>query len=217
MRKKLDEQFDELNKQFILLGSLCEKNLGEDFAALTEQDRERALNVFNQKYDLANRSRDIERSCLSLILRQQPVASDLRLVSAVLKMVTDLDRIGAQSVDIAEIVMTYDYTLSGPSFELLIKMSEAVRQIMHKAVDAFVRLDQRVAEEVIKNDDAIDHYFMMIKQAITEELTQNPDHKVSLDVLLMAKYLERAADHCCNIAQWVLYVITGKQPGVSSI
>ena len=217
MRKKLDEQFDELNKQFILLGSLCEKNLGEDFAALTEKDRERALYVFNQKYDLANRSRDIERSCLSLILRQQPVASDLRLVSAVLKMVTDLDRIGAQSVDIAEIVMTYDYTLVGKSFDLLIKMSEAVRQIMHKAVDSFVRLDQRVAGDVLKSDDGVDKYFMMIKQAITEELTENPEHKVSLDVLLMAKYLERTADHCCNIALWVLYVITGKQPGTSSI
>ena len=217
MRKKLDEQFDELNKQFVLLGSLCEKNLGEDFAALTEKDRERALYVFNQKYDLANRSRDIERSCLSLILRQQPVASDLRLVSAVLKMVTDLDRIGAQSVDIAEIVMTYDYTLVGKSFDLLIKMSEAVRQIMHKAVDSFVRLDQRVADDVLKSDDGVDKYFMMIKQAITEELTENPEHKVSLDVLLMAKYLECTADHCCNIAQWVLYVITGKQPGTSSI
>lgn len=215
MRKQLDEQFDELNKQFILLGSLCEKNLAEDFSALEGKDRERALSVFNQKYDLANRGRDIERLCLALILRQQPVATDLRLVSALLKMVTDLDRIGAQSVDIAEIVMTYDYTLSGPSFELLLKMAEAVRQILHKAVDSFVRLDQRVAEDVIKADDGIDKYFQMIKQAITEELTENPEHKVSLDVLLMAKYLERSADHCCNIAQWVLYVITGKQPGVT--
>ncbi len=215
MRKMLDEQFDELNKQFILLGSLCEKNLAEDFSALENKDRERALAVFNQKYDLANRSRDIERLCLALILRQQPVATDLRLVSALLKMVTDLDRIGAQSVDIAEIVMTYDYTLSGPSFELLLKMAEAVRQILHKAVDSFVRLDQRVAEDVLKADDGIDKYFQMIKQAITEELTENPEHKVSLDVLLMAKYLERSADHCCNIAQWVLYVITGKQPGVT--
>ncbi len=214
MRKRLDEQFDELNKQFILLGSLCEKNLAEDFSALENKDRERALSVFNQKYDLANRGRDIERLCLALILRQQPVATDLRLVSALLKMVTDLDRIGAQSVDIAEIVMTYDYTLSGPSFELLLKMAEAVRQILHKAVDSFVRLDQRVAEDVIKADDGIDKFFQMIKQAITEELTENPEHKVSLDVLLMAKYLERSADHCCNIAQWVLYVITGKQPGV---
>lgn len=215
MRKMLDEQFDELNKQFILLGSLCEKNLAEDFSALENKDRERALAVFNQKYDLANRSRDIERLCLALILRQQPVATDLRLVSALLKMVTDLDRLGAQSVDIAEIVMTYDYTLSGPSFELLLKMAEAVRQILHKAVDSFVRLDQRVAEDVLKADDGIDKYFQMIKQAITEELTENPEHKVSLDVLLMAKYLERSADHCCNIAQWVLYVITGKQPGVT--
>ncbi len=215
MRKMLDEQFDELNKQFILLGSLCEKNLAEDFSALENKDRERALTVFNQKYDLANRGRDIERLCLALILRQQPVATDLRLVSALLKMVTDLDRIGAQSVDIAEIVMTYDYTLSGPSFELLLKMAEAVRQILHKAVDSFVRLDQRVAEDVLKADDGIDKYFQMIKQAITEELTESPEHKVSLDVLLMAKYLERSADHCCNIAQWVLYVITGKQPGVT--
>ena len=118
-------------------------------------------------------------------------------------------------MDIAEIVMTYDYTLSGPSFELLLKMAEAVRQILHKAVDSFVRLDQRVAEDVLKADDGIDKYFQMIKQAITEELTENPEHKVSLDVLLMAKYLERSADHCCNIAQWVLYVITGKQPGVT--
>ncbi len=216
MRKKLDEQFDELNKQFILLGSVCEKNLGEDFAALQNRDRERALYVFNQKYDLANRSRDIERLCLSLILREQPVASDLRLVSAVLKMVTDLDRIGAQGIDIAEIVTTYDYTLAGPSFDLLIKMAESVRQIMHKAIDSFVRLDLHVAEDVLKSDDGIDKYFMMVKQSIIEEMSNTPDHRVSLDVLLMAKYLERTADHCCNIAQWVLYVITGKQPGVSA-
>ena len=216
MRKKLDEQFDELNKQFILLGSVCEKNLGEDFAALQNRDRERALYVFNQKYDLANRSRDIERLCLSLILREQPVASDLRLVSAVFKMVTDLDRIGAQGIDIAEIVTTYDYTLVGPSFDLLIKMAESVRQIMHKAIDSFVRLDLHVAEDVLKSDDGIDKYFMMVKQSIIEEMSNTPDHRVSLDVLLMAKYLERTADHCCNIAQWVLYVITGKQPGVSA-
>ena len=216
MRKKLDEQFDELNKQFILLGSVCEKNLGEDFAALQNHDRERSLYVFNQKYDLANRSRDIERLCLSLILREQPVASDLRLVSAVLKMVTDLDRIGAQGIDIAEIVTTYDYTLAGPSFDLLIKMAESVRQIMHKAIDSFVRLDLHVAEDVLKSDDGIDKYFMMVKQSIIEEMSNTPDHRVSLDVLLMAKYLERTADHCCNIAQWVLYVITGKQPGVSA-
>ena len=216
MRKKLDEQFDELNKQFILLGSVCEKNLGEDFAALQNRDRERALYVFNQKYDLANRSRDIARLCLSLILREQPVASDLRLVSAVLKTVTDLDRIGAQGIDIAEIVTTYDYTLAGPSFDLLIKMAESVRQIMHKAIDSFVRLDLHVAEDVLKSDDGIDKYFMMVKQSIIEEMSNTPDHRVSLDVLLMAKYLERTADHCCNIAQWVLYVITGKQPGVSA-
>ena len=215
MRKKLDEQFDELNKQFILLGSVCEKNLGEDFAALKARDRERALYVFNQKYDLANRSRDIERLCLSLILREQPVASDLRLVSAVLKMVTDLDRIGAQGIDIAEIVTTYDYTATGPSFDLLLKMAESVRQIMHKAIDSFVRLDLHVAEDVLKSDDGIDKYFMMVKQSIIEEMSHSPDHLVSLDVLLMAKYLERTADHCCNIARWVLYVITGKQPGVS--
>lgn len=212
MRKKLDEQFDELNKQFLLLGSACEKNLREDFSALQNHSRELALRVFNQKYDLVNRGRNIERLCLSLILRQQPVASDLRLVSAILKMVTDLDRIGIQSVDIAEIVTTYDYTLTDASFDLLLKMSEAVQQMLHQAIDSFVELDLSAAEEVIKADDSIDKYFMMIKQSIVEEMTKTPDHRVSLDVLLMAKYLERAADHCCNIARWVLYVITGNQP-----
>lgn len=215
MRKQLDEQFDELNKQFILLGALCEKNLGQVFAALENRDRELALGVFNQKYDLANRSRDIERLCLSLILRQQPVATDLRLVSAVLKMVTDLDRIGAQSVDIAEIVMTYDYTVKEASFDLLLKMAAATRQVLHNAIDAFVRLDEKCANDVIKSDDTVDHYFSMVKQSIVEEIAGGSENKVSLEDLLMAKYLERTADHCGNIAQWVLYVITGKQPGVN--
>lgn len=213
MREKFDEQLDELNKQFILLGSVCEKNIAKDAEAIRNHDREEALAVFNQEYELNNRGRDIERLCLSLILRQQPVASDLRLVSGVLKMVTDLDRIGTQAGDIAEIIMKYDFSHKGEDQDLLLKMADECVKVLHSAIDAYVRLDQKTAEEVLRMDDSVDQYFAMVKEAIIQEVSRSEAPKISFDVILMAKYLERIGDHCCNIAQWVLYIITGKQPG----
>ncbi len=214
MLEPFDEQLDQLNKEFILLGSSCEKNIEKCCTALQTRDRELALSVFNQGYELNNRSRDIERLCLSLILRQQPVASDLRLVSGVLKMVTDLDRIGVQAGDIAEIAMKYDFEHRGEDFSLLLKMGESTKKIVHAAIDAYVKLDQATADQVIRMDDSVDQYFSMVKEAIVQGAVHSSEAKISLDVLLMAKYLERIGDHCCNIAEWVIYIITGKQPGV---
>ncbi len=211
MRKNLDEQLQRLNKNLILMGSLCESNLDSVFKAFKERDRELALNVYRADYDIDTKSRDIETLCLNIILHEQPVAIDLLVVSATLKMVADLERIGNQASDIAQIVMSFDYNYEGEDLDLLHNMAKEATSMVKLAIDSFINRDEDLAKAVIRQDKAVDEYFAMIRKSlILKARTCEKDTELSLDVIMMAKYLERIGDHACNIAKWVSYVVTGK-------
>ena len=206
MRKNLDDKIQQLNNSLILMGALCEDNLDSVFKAFRERDRELALSVYRADYDIDTKARDI-----NIMLHEQPVATDLLVVSGTLKMVADLERIGNQVSDIAQIVMGFDYNHQGEDIDLIQNMAKESTSMVKLAIDAFVRRDMELAKSVIRQDKSVDEYFAMVRKSlILKARSCEKDTKLSLDVIMIAKYLERIGDHACNIAKWVLYVVTGK-------
>ncbi len=211
MRKQLDKQLLDMNNELILMGGICEDCIRTDLEAFKAHNREQAMKVSSQDYDIDKKARFIENICLDLLLRQQPVATDLRCVSAVLKMISDIERIGDQACDIAEIVMNFDFAYEGEDVKLLENMASEVVKMVHECIDSYVVRDIDYARSVIRHDDVVDRYFSMIKKELISRArsSRGSDAELSLDVLMMAKYLERIGDHACNVAKWVIYAITG--------
>lgn len=208
MRSRFDEQLALLNKEMIEMGALCEEVIALASKALTEADPELAKKVRPLDAEIDQKERNIESLCLKLLLQQQPVASDLRLISAVLKMITDIERIGDQASDIAEIV-TYLSGACGHNTHID-QMAQATIKMVTDSLDAFVRRDLTLAWSVIEYDDVVDRLFDECKSDLIAEIAQNPeDGERVLDVLMIAKYLERIGDHATNIAEWVEFSITG--------
>lgn len=208
MRNKFDEQLSQLNHEMIEMGALCEEVIALASRALTENDKSLAARVAPLDSEIDRKERDIENLCLKLLLQQQPVASDLRLISSALKMITDIERIGDQASDIAEIVTC----LSGACGhnKHIDQMAQATIKMVTDSLDAFVRRDLTLAWSVIEYDDVVDRLFDECKQDLIAEIAQNPtDGERVLDVLMIAKYLERIGDHATNIAEWVEFSITG--------
>ena len=195
MRNRFDNQLAEMNNELISMGALCENAIASAVKALLEGEIDR-------------KEREIESMCLKLLLQQQPVASDLRLISSVLKMITDIERIGDQASDIAEIV-TYLSGACGHNTHID-QMAQATIKMVTNSLDAFVRRDLTLAWSVIEYDDVVDRLFDECKSDLIAEIAQNPeDGERVLDVLMIAKYLERIGDHATNIAEWVEFSITG--------
>lgn len=211
MRSKFDEQLVLLHNELISMGALCENAIALSAKALDEGDLIKAKEVFELSAEIDRKERDIEAMCLRLLLQQQPVAKDLRSISSALKMVTDMERIGDNSGDIAEIVSMGH--IKGTHDKLSIQdMAFATIQMVTDSIDAFVKSDVDLAKAVIAYDDVVDEHFNRIKAALIEALReQTADGEYALDLLMIAKYLERMGDHAVNIAQWVLYAITGKK------
>ncbi len=210
MRMQLDKQLSDMNNELIIMGGMCEDFISTDLKALKAHNRELALQVFNNDYDIDKKARYIENLCMELLLRQQPVASDLRIVSAVLKMISDIERIGDQACDIAEIVLNFNFSYDGDDIKMLENMALEASHMVHDCIDCYVVQDLEYARKVIKHDDIVDKYFSMKKkELITKAGSHREDTEMSLDVLMMAKYLERIGDHACNVAKWVIYAITG--------
>ncbi len=211
MRKQLDKQLLDMNNELILMGGICEDCIRSALEALKSHNRELAMKVSSQDYDIDKKARFIEKLCLDLLLRQQPVATDLRSVSAVLKMISDIERIGDQACDIAEIVMNFDFAYDGEDVTLVENMAEEVLKMVLECIDSYVVRDVDYARAVIRQDDVVDRYFSMIKKELISRVrsSRGSDAEISLDVLMMAKYLERIGDHSCNVAKWVIYAITG--------
>lgn len=208
MRSRFDEQLALLNKEMIEMGALCEEVIALASKALTEADPELAKKVAPLDAEIDQKERNIESLCLKLLLQQQPVASDLRLISSVLKMITDIERIGDQASDIAEIV-TYLSGVCGHNAHID-RMAQATIKMVTESLDAFVRRDLTLAWSVIEYDDVVDRLFDECKSDLIAEIAQNPeDGERVLDVLMIAKYLERIGDHATNIAEWVEFSITG--------
>ena len=209
MRNYFDEQLALLNTELIEMGALC-----EDIIAITPKALESGSAAIAKKAkpldaEIRRKERDIEGLCLKLLLQQQPVAKDLRQISAALKMVTDMERIGDQAADVAEILSFLSENESGAT-PLLIEMAKSAIKMVTESVDAFVKHDIMLAEKVAADDDTVDGYFIAVKRRLIEEISENPSKGESaLDLLMIAKYFERIGDHAMNIAYWVMFSITG--------
>ena len=209
MRNRFDEQLFELNREIIEMGAMCEEAIASAVKALTAGDLELAGKVKTNASAIDQMERDIEGRCMKLLLHQQPVAKDLRLISAALKMITDMERIGDQAEDIAEIVTFLNgHTMEG--MELVEEMARETIEMVTASVDAFVKKDVELAQKVIKQDDVVDDYFSRVKCGIISLITEDhADGEFALDLLMISKYFERIGDHATNIAEWVIYSVTG--------
>ena len=209
MRNRFDEQLFELNREIIEMGAMCEEAIASAAKALTDGDLKLAGKVKANSGAIDQMERDIEGRCMKLLLHQQPVARDLRLISAALKMITDMERIGDQAEDIAEIVTFLNgHTMEG--MELIEEMARETIEMVTASVDAFVKKDVELAKKVINKDDIVDNYFSRVKCGIITLIAENPaDGEFALDLLMISKYFERIGDHATNIAEWVIYSVTG--------
>ena len=209
MRNRFDEQLYELNREIIEMGAMCEEAIDTASRALTTGNVELAGKVLAEASAIDQMEREIESRCMKLLLHQQPVARDLRLISAALKMITDMERIGDQAEDIAEIVTFLNgHTMEG--MEMIEEMAQETIEMVTFSVDAFVKKDVSLAKTVIARDDVVDDYFSKVKHGIISLLAENPaDGEFALDLLMISKYLERIGDHATNIAEWVIYSVTG--------
>ncbi len=209
MRSRFDEQLALLNRELIEMGALCEEAIALAAKALTDGDTALAARVAPVDSEIDRRERSIESLCLKLLLQQQPVAGDLRQISAALKMITDLERIGDQADDIAEIIRFLNGR-TAENAEDLREMARAAIRMVTESVDAYVRRDTALAEKVIADDDTVDDCFLRVKGQLIARIAECPnDGEYALDLLMIAKYLERIGDHATNIAEWVIFSITG--------
>ena len=209
MRNRFDKQLFELNKAIIEMGAMCEDALKNTSKALIEGDLKLAKEVIEDSDDIDHLEHDIETRCMKLLLHQQPVARDLRLISSVLKMITDMERIGDQAEDIAEIII-YLNADRGVDLKLIKEMADATIDMLTASIDSFIKKDEVLARKVIGQDDIVDDYFIRIKSALIKLIKDNAiDGEYALDLLMISKYYERIGDHATNIAEWVIYSITG--------
>lgn len=210
MRSRFDTQLALLNRELIEMGALCEEAIALVSKAITESDKALAKKIAPIDSEIDRMEREIESMCLKLLLQQQPVAGDLRQISAALKMITDMERIGDQAEDIAEIIM-----LPGegniPSGEVLSEMAKATIGMVTESVDAYVKKDVSLAEKVIGDDDIVDGWFDTVKKDLINKISEkSTDGEYAVDTLIIAKYFERIGDHAVNIAEWVIFSVTGK-------
>ena len=210
MRSRFDQQLSLLNRALIEMGALCEEVIALAAKAVLTGDGSLAEKVAPLDREIDQKEREIESQCLKLLLQQQPVARDLRLISAALKMITDMERIGDQAEDIAEIVHTVQG--HGPeTMDIVRKMATATIQMVTESIEAYVKSDIMLAKKVVSDDDTVDACFDQVKSALIACVAADPaDGEYAVDLLMIAKYFERIGDHACNIAQWVEYALTGQ-------
>ncbi len=209
MRSNFDRQLAELNRSLIEMGAMCEEIIALAAKALTDGDTALAKRVDSLGSDIDRMERTIESMCLRLLLQQQPVARDLRQISAALKMITDMERIGDQAEEIAALVRYLGGSGAGKDAVISDMARKAVNMVT-ESVDAFVKYDIMLAERVIAADDEVDACFVQVKSELIAAIAKRPaDGEIDLDLLMIAKYFERIADHAVNIAEWVIFAVTG--------
>ena len=215
MRNRFDEQLHTLNHELLEMGALIERAIRSATDALVKQDVEAALQAIAADKEVDQAERDIESLCLKLLLQQQPVARDLRLISSALKMITDIERIGDQASDIAELVIYLSKEPYIKELTHLPQMAENAIRMVTGALDAYVRKDVVLAQEVMAMDDAIDTLFVTVKDELIALIRNDAAAgSQAIDLLMIAKYYERIGDHAQNIAEWVEYALTGRHKGV---
>ena len=210
MRTRFDEQLDELNNELIIMGDLCEEAINNVVTALIERDKKRLDKVYSIDSKIDTQEKNIESLCMKLLLHQQPVARDLRTISSALKMISDMERIGDQAADIAELV-EYIHDKEITFINHIEEMANATIKMVTDSIESFVKKDLEMAKQVLADDDIVDNMFCMVKNDLVDEMVQDKTaSELCLDILMIAKYLERIGDHATNIAEWVIYSITGE-------
>ena len=210
MREYYTAQLETLNTNMIQMGALCEDAISAAIQSLLEDDRTIAKKVADTELEIDQMERDIERQCMRLLLMQQPVATDLRVVSSALRMIADLERIGDQAFDIADI--TKSGSFQGFSGKMHIKeMAKAAIHMVTDSVDSYVKQDVQLAKRVTEEDDVVDELFLKVRRELVKLIhTDQNASEQALDLLMIAKYLERIGDHAVNVSEWVIYSVTGK-------
>ena len=211
MRSKFDEQLALLNRDLTKMGSLCEEALALAAKALANADGQTAAKIAPIDSEIDQMERTIESLCLKLLLQQQPVARELRQISAALKMITDMERIGDQTSDIAEIIISSKWEKMDENLDKLTAMATGVSKMVRNSVTAYVEKDLELARTVMNDDDEIDDYFDEIRDQIIQLVREadGRDGRKLFDFIMVTKYLERIGDHATNIAEWVEFAITG--------
>ncbi|MGN1090335.1 MAG: phosphate signaling complex protein PhoU [Huintestinicola sp.] len=210
MRSRFDEQLAALNTELIEMGALCEEAIALASKALSAGDISLSEKVAPISEEIDRKEREIESCCLKLLLQQQPVARDLRQISAALKMITDMERIGDQAEDIAEIITYLEGRTADEAIHIRDMAAETITMVTD-SVDAYVKRDTDLAGKVIVHDDKVDEYFDMIKAGLIKLIAEDPEKgEYALDLLMITKYLERIGDHAVNIAEWVIFSVTGE-------
>ncbi|MGI6074910.1 MAG: phosphate signaling complex protein PhoU [Pyramidobacter sp.] len=214
MRERFEKQMQKLNNQLMTMGSTAEQAIRSAITALQKQDASAAENARRLEEELDGQERDIETLCLKLILEQQPVAGDLRQISSALRMITDLERIGDQAADIAELAMRlYGQTFIKPITHLP-QMAQQAMKMVTGSIDAFITHDLATAEAVWDMDTTVDNFFDTIKNELIALIRKDASNgEQAVDLLMIAKYLERIGDHAQNLSEWVIYSLTGTHKG----
>ena len=216
MRNRFDEQLNTLNNELIIMGALCEEAISGATKLLLDNSIQLKENVLETDKEIDKKERDIENLCMKLLMQQQPVASDLRTISSALKMISDLERIGDQASDIVEIAEFV--TICGMQSETHIAdMARAVIKMVTDSVDSFVKKDIYLANTVIEHDNTVDNLFDKVKAELINAVQEKSVNAEALiDLLMIAKYFERIGDHAENVAEWVIYSITGKHEYINN-
>ncbi len=216
MRNRFDRQLSTLNDELIEMGSMIEKSIETAIKALVNQDVDLARHAIEADEEIDRQERIIEDLCLKLLLQQQPVAKDLRLISSALKMITDMERIGDHASDISEITIAL---ADQPYIKKLEHIQQMVKETMIMlvgSIEAFVDKDLEKANEVIKRDDVVDDLFDKVKKELIQMIHENADKgEQAADLLMVAKYMERIGDHATNISEWVIFSITGEHKSMN--
>ena len=213
MRNRFDRQLVQRNNELIEMGGMIEKAISDTVKALVNQDIELASNVIEYDEEIDHQEREIEQLCLKLLLQQQPVAKDLRLISAALKMITDMERIGDHATDISEITIELSKESYIKKLDHIQQMAKETMVMLVQSVEAFVNKDMDKARTVIVHDDVVDDLFNKVKAELIAMIHEdvNAGEQAS-DLLMAAKYFERIGDHATNISEWVIFSITGQHP-----
>lgn len=210
MRSMFDQQLKTLNEEMLYMGGLCEDTIQQTIEALMSGDVKKAHDLNNMMSQLTQQERSIENICLKLLMQQQPVARDLRTISSSLKMVTDMERIGIQACEIAEIIAAGNVVRATDKVDFQ-ELSNEVSHMVHMAMMAYDKKDMNLADEVIKYDDVVDKLFCDIRGDLIKQLKDDTnDAECFIDMLMIDKYFERIGDHAVNIASWVKFSITGE-------
>lgn len=211
-RKYYEMELQKLNASLLKMGEMIRMAIGGAVTALLELDHDKAREIIAYDEQIDRQNREIEQQCYTLLLSQQPVAGDLRMVSAALKMTTDMERIGDHAADISEIELMLE-NLPTLSCAPIRQMATETSVMLIKSLEAFAQRDEEKANWVIDRDDVVDDLFDTVKSELTEAIRQNADNgEAATDLLMAAKYFERIGDHATNIAQWAIFSITGEMP-----